>query len=174
MIYLRFLGFLLFRPPGLMFLGALIAGFGVVMIFVGAERLPARAELTQVSGMLDNATKIRRQRKGSVSISYELEIKSGAGKVIKLTLSEHEISEQQVTGLLGRPVVALVDGRKDVWELASGATTVIAYETTRRLNAQAHTLAAEVGPYMTGGGVLVSLLGFFVLLRRQRAAEAAA
>src|SRR4029453_18700855 len=99
MIYLKILGFLLFRPPGLMLLGALVAGFGVVMILVGQSDLPERAQLTQVSGVLENATKIRRQRKGNVSISYELEIKSATGEMTKLTLSEHEISEQQVTGL---------------------------------------------------------------------------
>jgi len=153
-----------------MILGALIAGFGVVMILVGAERLPARAELTQVAGVLDNA--VKRQRKGNVR--YELAIKSASGEVVMLFLSEHEISEHQVTGLLDRPVVALVDGRKDVWELASGATKVIAYEATRRLNEQAQALAVVLGPCMTGGGVLVSLLGFFLLLRRRRTAESAA
>jgi len=168
---IRILRSLLFGPAGLMILGILFMGLGVAFILMGRSDLPERAGLKQVSGLLDEARKIRRQRKGNVSISYELHITSESGQVVKLTLPQEEITEEQAKSIVGRPVTALFSSNDDVWELASGATNIIDYEATRRQHAETYAVAAEVGPYVTGGGFFVSLLGFLFLLRRRRTAE---
>jgi hypothetical protein len=168
------LKFLFFRPPGLIVLGILIMGLGVLVTSMGHAGVPDRAALTQVSGVLENATKITRKRRGSTSVNYELSIRAAGGEVVKLTLPEREISEETVRSLLGRPIVALYSGEKDVWELTSGNTKIIDYDATRQRRVETQAFEAAVGPYVGGGGLLVSLLGVFWLFRRRRAAEATA
>ena len=170
----RILGFLLFRPAGLMILGVLFMGMGAISIVIGHRDLPERAALKEVSGILEEARKVERRRRGRVSISYELDIKSEGGRVVKLTLAQEEITEEAVRVLLGHPVTALFSRDDLVWELALGAMRIVDYEATRRREAETRASLAEVGPYVAGGGFLVSLLGFWLRLRRRRAAEATA
>ena len=167
------LRFLFLRPPGLIVLGVLILGLGVLVTSMGHAGVPDRAALTQVSGVLEGATKMTRKRRGNTSISYELSIKPAGAEVIKLTLPEREISEETVRSLLGRPIVALYSGEKDVWELTSGTTKIIAYETTRQRRAETQEFEAAVGPYLGGGGLLVALAGVFWLFRQRRTAATA-
>src|SRR5262245_33682063 len=161
------LKFLLFKPAGLITLGILIMGLGVLVTSMGHAGVPDRTALTEVSGVLESATKITTKRRGSSSVRYELTIR-GAGGEVKLTLPESEISEETVRSLLGRPVVALYSGEKDVWELTSGNTKVIDYQVTRQKRVETQELEAAVGPYVGGGGLLVSLAGIFWLFRRRR------
>jgi hypothetical protein len=169
------LRFLFLRPPGLIVLGVLILGLGVLVTSMGHAGVPERAALTEVSGVLETATKLTRERRrGGKSVNYELSIRAAAGgEVVKLTLPEREISEETVRSLLGRPIVALYSGEKDVWELTSGATRIIAYETTRKRRAETQAFEATVGPYVGGSGLVVSLVGVFWLFRRRRAAVTA-
>lgn len=170
------LKFLLFRPPGLIILGILIMGVGVLVTSMGHAGVPDRAALTEVSGVLDSATKISRKRRGSTTVSYELSIRPAGGEVVKVTLPEREISEDMVRSLLGRPIVALCSGekdRKDLWELASGNTNIISYQVTRQRRMETQAFAAAVGPYVGGCGLLVSLVGVLWLVRRMRAAAPA-
>ena len=164
------LRFLFLRPPGLIVLGVLILGLGVLVTSMGHAGVPDRAALTQVSGVLEGATKMTRKRRGTTSISYELSIRPAGAEVIKLTLPEREISEEAVRSLLGRPIVVLYSGEKDVWELTSGTTKIIAYEVTRQRRAETQAFEATVGPYVGGGGLLVSLAGVFWLFRQRRTA----
>ena len=167
------LKFLLFKPLGLIILGILVMGAGATVTSLGHADVPDRAALTQVSGALESATKITRKRRGSSTISYELPIRSAGGEVIKLTLPEREISEDTVRSLLGRPIVALYSGEKDVWELTSGSTTIIDYQTTRQKRVETQAFEAAVGPYVGGGGLVVSLLGAFWFFRQRRVAAPA-
>ncbi len=166
------LRFLFSRPWGLIVLGVLIMNLGAFLTFAGYDDLPERTALKQVTGVLDGAVKMTRRRSGSVR--YELEIKTASGELVKLTLPEREISENQVKGLLGRPISAKYGGTKDVWELTSGTATIIDYEATRRSRQETQAIEAEFGPYVGGGGLLVALLGVFWLLRLRRTAEATA
>jgi hypothetical protein len=162
----------LLKPWGLVLLGALIMGSAWMSITLSREELPERAALSQVAGVLDHAVKITRGR--TRRVSYDLEIKSTkGGEVVKLTLPEREISEEQVTNLLGRPVVALFSGTKDVWELSTGATRIIQFEQTRQRRIETQAFEAEAAPYLGGGGLVVSLIGVLGLLRRRRTAVAA-
>src|SRR5262245_30429923 len=167
------LKFLLFKPSGQITLGILIMALGGLMIIAGHEGVPDRAALTEVSGVLESATKITTKRKGSTSVRYELTIRATRGEALKLTLPEREISEETVRTLLGRRVVALYSvvygDEKDVWELASGNTKIIDYDVTRQKRVETQETAAAVGPYMGGGGLLVSLPGIFMLFRQRRA-----
>src|SRR5262245_59800914 len=156
MVEIRMLRFLLFRPAGLVALGALFMGLGATSIMVGRSELPERVGLKQVSGVLDAVKKIRRQRLGNVNISYELHIKSEDGRMVRLILSEEEITEEHVQSLASRRVTALFSRDDRVWELSSGATKLIDYEATRRQQAETQAFAAVVGPYVTGGGILIS------------------
>jgi hypothetical protein len=163
---------MLFKPWGIVVLGLLLMGAGWGLFSASQTEQPERAALSQAAGVLDGATKITRGR--SRSVTYELEIRSAGGEVVKLTLPEREIGEEQVKRLLGRPLVALYSGSKSVWELSSGATKVIEYEQTRQRRIETQAFEAEVGPYVGGGGLAVSLLGVLWLLRRRRAAAVAA
>jgi hypothetical protein len=167
------LRFLFLRPPGLIVLGVLILGLGVLVTSMGHAGVPNRTALTEVSGILEGATKSTRRRRGSTSVSYELSIRPAAGEVVKLTLPEREISEDAVRSLLGRRIVALYSGEKDVWELTSGTTKFIDYEVTRRRRAETQAFEAAVGPYVGGGGLLLSLAGIFWLFRQRRTAAPA-
>jgi len=174
---LRILGFLLFRPAGLMILSALFMGMSAVMILGSQNDLPDRAGLRQLSGLVEEAAKVRHQRKGNVWFVYELYIKSENGEVVKLRLQQERITEEQVSSLIGRSVTALFrsyDSYDRVWELASAGTKVIDYEATRREEAETQALAGMIGPYVAGGGFLISLLGFLLLMRRRRIAESTA
>jgi hypothetical protein len=131
---------------------------------------PERAALSQVAGVLESATKVTRGRVRSAS--YDLEIKSASGEVVKLTLPEHLITEEQVKNVLGRPTVALLGNTRNVWELSTGGTTIIPYERTRRERVEFNTFVAQTAPYVGGGGLLVSLTGV-LWMRRRRTAVAA-
>jgi hypothetical protein len=167
------LRFLLLRPPGLIILGVLIMGLGAFVTSIGHAGVPDRVALTKVSGVLETATKITRERRRSTSVSYELSIRAAGGEVVKLTLPEREISEDTVRSLVGRPIGALYSGEKDVWELTSGDTKIIEYEVTRQRRMETQAFEAAAGPYVGGGGLLVSLAGIFWLLRRRRAVATA-
>jgi hypothetical protein len=162
---------LLLKPWGLVLLGVLIMGLAGMFFALSQMEVPERAALDQVAGVLDGATKVTRGR--THSVSYDLEVKSANGEAVKLTLPEHQISEEQVKNLLGRPIVALFSGAKDVWELSTGGTTIIQYERTRRQRVEFNTFVAQASPYVGGGGLLVSLTGAFWLRRRRRMAVAA-
>src|SRR5262245_45725571 len=167
------LKFLLFKPSGLIILGILIMAVGAQITFTGHAAVPDRAALTKVSGILENAIKSTFTLKGISSVSYHLLIKPAGGEVVKLTLSEREISEEAARSLLGRRVVALYSisdsGEKDVWELASGNTKVVDYAVTRQKREEKQAFEAALGPCTGGGGLLVSLLGIFKLFRQRRA-----
>ena len=167
------LKFLLFKPLGLVILGILVMGMGVFVTALGHADVPERAALTQISGVLESATKITRKRRGSTTISYELPVRSAGGEVIKLTLPEREISDETVRSLLGGPIGALYSGENDVWELTSGSTTIIDYQTTRQRRVETQAMEAALGPYVGGGGLVVSLLGAFWLFRQRRVAATA-
>jgi hypothetical protein len=166
------LKFLLFKPLGLIILGILIMGAGVFVTSMGHAGVPDRAALTEISGVLERATKVTRKRRGTTSVSYELSIRATSAEV-KLTLPEREISEEMVRSLLGGPIVALYSGEKDVWELTSGNTKIIDYQVTRQSRVETQAFEAAVGPYVGGGGLLVSLAGVFWLFRRRGASEEA-
>jgi hypothetical protein len=151
----------------------LITGLGVFVTSMGYAGVPERAALTAVSGVLEGASKITRKRRGRTSVSYELSIKPAGGEVVKLTLPEREISEDMVLRLLGHPIVALYSGEKDVWELTSDDTKIIDYQVTRQRRVETQEFEAAVGPYVGGGGLLVSLVGVFWLFRRRRVAATA-
>ena len=167
------LRFFFSSPSGLIVLGVLILGLGILVTSMGHAGVPDRAALTKVSGVLETASKISRKRRGSTTITYELSIRPAGGEVVKLTLPEREISEEMVRSLLGRPIVALYSGEKDVWELTSSTTSIIAYDVTRQRRAETQAFEAAVGPYVGGGGLLVSLAGIFWLFRQRRTAAPA-
>ena len=167
------LRFFFFKPSGLITLGILIMGLGVLVTSMGHAGVPERAALTEVSGVLEGASKVTRKRRGRTSVSYELPITAAGGEVVKLTLPEREISEDTVRSLLSRPIVALYSGENDVWELTSGDTKIIDYQVTRQRRVETQEFEAAVGPYVGGGGLLVSLVGVFWLFRRRRVAATA-
>jgi|SRR5262245_13356748 len=167
------LKFLLFKPLGLIILGILVMGMGAIVTTLGHADVPDRSALREISGVLESATKITSKRRGSTTVNYELPVKTAGGEVTKLTLPEREISEDTVRSLLGRPIVARYSGERDVWELTSGSTTIIDYQTTRQKRVETQALEAAVGPYVGGGGLVVSLLGAFWLFRQRRVAAPA-
>jgi hypothetical protein len=108
------------------------------------------------------------------SVSYDLQIKSVDGGMVKLTLQEDEISEDRVKSMLGRPVVALVvtaQTYRNVWELSSGGTTIFSYEQTRRQRVEKNAAMGRFGPEVSGLGLLALLTGV-LWLRRRRVAVA--
>src|SRR5262247_602135 len=140
------LKFLLFKPLGLIILGILVMGTGAIVTSLGYAEVPDRAGLTQISGVLESAKKITTKRRGSTTVNYELPIRNAGGEEIKLTLPEREISEDTVRSLLGRPIVALYSGEKDVWELTSGSTTIIDYQITRQRRVETRHLRRRSDP----------------------------
>jgi hypothetical protein len=161
----------LFTPWGLVVLGVLIMNGAGILIALSQTEVPERAALSQVAGVLDRVVKVTRGR--THRVSYDLEIKRANGELVKLTLQEHEISEEQVKNLLGQPIVALFSGTSDVWELSTGTTMVIQYEQTREQHVEMQAFEAEAAPYLGGGGLAVSLIGVLWLFRRRRTAVAA-
>jgi hypothetical protein len=164
---------LLLKPWGLVLFGALIMGVAGMSFALGQIWVPPeRAALSQVAGVLEGATKVTSGRLHSVS--YSLEIKSADSKVVKVKLLEFEITEAQVKSMLGKPIVALLNGTPDtaqnvasVWELSSGATSIISYEQTRRRHVESNAGVAMASPYAGGVGLLVSMTGFLWLRRRR-------
>jgi hypothetical protein len=143
--------------------------FAGITFWLSQSDVPERAALSQVTGVLGSATKVTRGR--THSVSYNLEIKSANGEAVKLTLPGADISEEQVKGLLGRPIDALLTRAKDVWELSTGGTTVIRYEEKRRQKVELNAFLAQAAPYVFCGGLLASLTGV-LWLRRRRVAVA--
>jgi hypothetical protein len=159
----------LFTPWELVVVGILIVGFAWFSIDLSQEELPERAALSQAAGVLDSATKVTSGR--TRRVTYNLEIKNADGELIKLTLPERDISEEQVRSLLGRPIAALYNGTEDVWELSTGGTTVIQYEKSRQNRIELQAFEAETAPYLGGGGLVLSLMGVFWLIHRRRTAR---
>jgi len=160
---------LLFRPMGMMLAGLAAASFGLFMSFGEPSPIPAKADLKQIAGVLDSASKITKRRRFGSTVSYELAIKDSSGTVAKLTLPEREIGEEQVKSLFGGPVRVLYAGDKDVWEIAVGDKPVVAYDATKanRIKSQAEMVAD--GPYLAATGGLVFIIGLLWKLWRQRA-----
>jgi hypothetical protein len=174
---IRLIFALLLKPWGLVFFGALIMSVALGFFSLSQMKLPERDALTAVAGVLDGATKVTSGRLHSVS--YDLEIKGADGKVVKVKLLGFEISDAQVKSMLGRPIIALLNGTPEsaqnvasVWELSSGGTTVIPYEQTRRRHVESNAGLAMASPYVGGVGLVVSM-GGFLWLRRRRTAVAA-
>jgi hypothetical protein len=164
-----------------MILGGVTVFMGIAAMVDGHSELPERAALNRVSGTLERVVKYTQRRSGSVS--YEIEIKSAYsidgikvdGELVKLTLPKDQINivqEGRLRSLIGRPVVALFRDTEAVWELASGPVKIIDYEHTHRQQAEMRAMASAFGPYMAGTGVVVSLIGIVLLLRRRRLAGA--
>jgi hypothetical protein len=174
---IRLIFTLLLKPWGLVFFGALIMSVALGFFALSQMKLPERAELSTVAGVLDGAVKVTSGRMHSVS--YDLEIKSPDSKVVKVKLLEFQISEAQLKSVLGHPVIALLNGTPEtaqnvasVWELSSGGTTIIPYEQTRRRHVESNAGLAMASPYVGGVGLVVSMTGF-LWLRRRRTAVAA-
>lgn len=158
-------------------LGIMLTVVGVIVTALGYASVPDRATLTEVSGVLESATKVSSTRGSSTRVSYKFSIRAAGGGVVELTLPERAISEETVRSLLRRPVVALYSddysGEKDLWDLTSGNTKIIDYQVTRQRRVETQEFEAAVGPYVGGGGLLVSLVGVFWLFRRRRVAATA-
>jgi hypothetical protein len=164
-----FLRFLFLTPKGMMILGGLTALLGASAIVTGYSGLPDRTALHQASGTLEHV--VRNTRRRSSRVSHEIEIKSADGALVTLTLPEGKINvlqEGRLLSLIGRPVVALFSGTAEVWELASGSVKIIDYEHTRRRQAETQAMQATLGPYMTGGGMVLLLFAGVLWLRRRR------
>jgi len=176
------------RPWGLTLLGVLIVAAGAFVTVLLYEKLPQRAELTQVSGVLVRADGVRHYRshsdedkKGYIA-KYRLEIRSADGTRVTLMLPAAEIGEAQVNSLIGQPVVALYSNNAEpflalygnntgsVWELTSGTTRITEYERARWLRVPQQLL----GPSAVGGGLLALSLGVLWIVRRRRMAEGTA
>jgi hypothetical protein len=174
---IRLIFTLLLKPWGLVFFGALIMSVALGFFGLSQMKLPERAALSQVAGVLDGAVKVTSGRLHSVS--YNLEIKRADSKPVKVKLLDFEIAEAQVKSMLGKPITALLNGTPDsaqnvasVWELNSGGTTIMSYEQTRRRHVESNAGLAMASPYVGGVGLLVSMTGF-LWLRRRRVAVAA-
>jgi hypothetical protein len=154
----------------LVILGVLMTSGALALIVVGRMETPERAALSQVAGVLDSAVKITHL--GGGGVRYRIEVKSTDGELVKLTLSD-ELSEKQLRNLFGRPIVVLFSGPEDVWELSTGATTIIQYEQTRQRSVANKALAAEIAPYLGGIGLVALLIGVLGVFRLKRAAVAA-
>ena len=127
------------------------------MIASATEALPERSELTRVSGVVDKAVKITSRR--AISVRFELDIKSASGEVVTLKMPEEQITEAQVQRVVGQPVVVLYWETHSVWELTTGSNTIISYAQTRQRKLQTQADEARQGPYIAGGGGLVSGTG---------------
>jgi hypothetical protein len=167
------------RVVFLVVLGVLMTIGALVFFVVGHMEAPERTGLSQVAGVLDRAVKITRLRGGGVH--YRIEIKSADGELVKLTLSEEQLSEKELRNLVGRPILALFDGTNNVlekytnnvWELSTGATTIIQYEQTRQRSVAYKAGFAEIVPYLGGIGLVAFLIGVFGVFRLKRTAMAA-
>lgn len=158
------------RQSVLVIIGIMIMGVGVFSIWLRHAGVPDRAALTQISGVLESATKVTHKRASS---TYEFSIRTAEGELVKLTLPEREIREDTVRSLLRRPIVALYSddftGDKGLWELTSGNTRIVDYQVIRQRRTETQAFAATVGPCLGGGGLLLSLLGVYWLVRQRRA-----
>jgi hypothetical protein len=173
---IRLLIRLVFTPWGFVVLGILLMVFAWASFQVSQEALPGRAALSQAAGVLDRATKVTQGR--SRGVSYDLEIRSANGFVVKLKVPERDITEEQVKSLLGRSVIALFSGAAwdsmEVWELGAGGTAVIQYEQTRQRHVETKASQAATAPYVGGGGLLASLAGILAVIHQRRRKAAAA
>jgi hypothetical protein len=174
---IRLMFTLLLKPWGLMFFGALIVSVALGFFALSQMKLPERDALNAVAGVLSSVTKVTSGRLHSVS--YDLEIRSADGKVVKVKMPEFQISEAQVKSILGQPIIALLNGTPEsaqniasVWELRSGGTMIISYEQTRRKHVESNAGLAMASPYVGGVGLVVSMTGL-LWLRRRRIAVAA-
>jgi hypothetical protein len=161
---------LLFRPIGLMLLGFAATALGLVMTFADPKAIPAKTELKDAAGLLDQATKVTKKKRATSSVHYELEIVDQSGTTVKLTLPEAEIGEQTVRSLFGKPVQALYADDRDVWQLMAGSTSIIDYEATKIKRIKSQADVRESGPYVAGVGFMVVLSGFFWWSRKRRVA----
>jgi hypothetical protein len=170
---------LLSKPWGWVVLGILLVGFAWVGIKHSQEELPERAALSQGAGVLDRATQVTHVTWGHTRrISYDLEIRSASGYVVKLTLPERDITEtrviteEQVKSLLGRSIAVLfrdtAGNGREVWELSADGKAIIPYEQTRQRHVRSQAFEAVFAPCLGGGGLVVSLAGIIELFRRRR------
>src|SRR5262245_39209907 len=173
-----------------MVLGLAVMLIGGSVTLVGFSDLPTRAELTQVSGVVERTAEVGSWHGTAVS-HYELDVRSADGEVTKLGFPEHAISQKQFRTVGARPIVVLFsrsivaqfsrsivaqfdrniaarfEREEDVWELSSGSSKIIDYDATRQKRAENLALAAELGPFIATGGLPVLLLGVFLQLRRR-------
>jgi hypothetical protein len=178
---------LVVRPWGLTLVGVLTMGLGALVTLFLYQQVPARSALTEVSGNLHWAAEVRHYRsrreedKEGYVANYRLEIDTADRTRVTLVVPAAEISEAQLSGLIGQPVVALYNNNtgvvalysKDagiVWELTSGTTRIIEYQRALWLRVPQQLL----GPSMAGGGLLASAFGVLWMLRRRGTREAAA
>ncbi len=157
---------LIFRPVGFIVTGLAAMGLGGYVFVSDPTDLPTKASLKQVSGVLEQATKITTKRRVTSTVNYELEVRPASGENLKFKLPEREIAEAQVRALVGEPLSILYSASSDVWELTTGKNTVISYDTTRSKRQQSAEEMKAASPYVGLGGLLTMLAGFFWRSRR--------
>src|SRR5262245_25938876 len=137
-----------------MVLGLAVMVLGGLVTLVGFSDLPTRAELTQVSGVVERIEEVGSWRGTAVGY-YALDIRSADGEVTRLGFSPHGISQEQfrsvgfgttvvlfspsiavqfnrsIVAQFDRNLAARFDREEDVWELSSGGTKIIDYDATR-------------------------------------------
>ena len=162
------------KPWGWMLAGAVILALGAFWTWNGShEILPAKADLTEIQGTVQDIVKTWKEKYGTErDIKFELEVSKSGGGTIKVIVADDKIPENQVQNFSSQPIVALLrngDG-EDVWELSANGVKYIDYETTLNKETKNLTFQADSGPYFAGGGLILFILGALRLSRRRKAA----
>lgn len=171
---MNLVGRLLFTATGWLFLGLIVAGLGGYWFWHGThDKLPARGELTSVTGQVQTVTKVTRKKYGvERSAKYELALTAADNKKMTITIPGSRITEDQAANLSGeRVAIMLRDGDvEDVWELRSGNSVVIDYAASHRDRSESLAWESQNGPYAAVAGLLLLLAGGFRLYRGRASA----
>lgn len=157
---------------------ALLGGVGLAM-YGALDAMPARSELTKVSGDLTEAKKLtkisKRRRSGSETrtVVYELGLNQPGGAIRKLSVGERYITQPQVEALFDKRIDAEVDAEDNIYVLSGGGRAILTYEKSQADFASSHNNMKMMGSGIAALGLPVGLLGFFWKRRTPRKAIAA-
>jgi hypothetical protein len=165
---------LLTTAIGWLLVGLVVAGLGGYWFWHGShDKLPARGELTAVTGQVQTVTKVTRKKYGvERSAKYEFALTTADNKAMTVTIPGSKITEDRAASVSGQRVaIMLRDGDvDDVWELRSGNTILIDYAASHRDRTESLVWETETGPYAAVAGLLLLLAGSFRLYRNRASA----
>ncbi len=169
----------LLKLSRLMQLGLLgiVAGLGL-LIWAGSNKIPARAELKKVSGVLaegkqiTKTTKRRGQSSGTMRSVYELGVRQANGQIRTLNLDGAWVQRDKIEAVMLRPVEVEVDEGDNVLVLSGNGQPILTYETSVKDYAIDNKRYSDIGAPMLIFGLPLLLIGWF--WKRRSVANAAA
>jgi hypothetical protein len=151
--------------------GALLVFLGVILLRDTARTVPELAELTTVSGVVQQVQKKENSLKALGTTlrptSYEVVIMTDEGKPVVVTLGKKVLNDQVADLLVNTRVTALMNRGTGPWGFKAGNTSLMDYETRRREFLEGLAWERKYGPLFIAGGIFLALAGLYRLYRRR-------